>query len=241
MIKLVYYIFLEVIFLLRTIFSGELDFMTAVVYIISALAVVFITMPIHEFAHGFAAVKLGDNTPRYQGRITLNPFAHIDYIGSLSILLFGYGWAKPVQVNMFNFKNPKRDMALTALAGPLSNIIVAFIATFLQLLIMVIVSFTNIVFLYYVALIFSFISQINISLAVFNLIPIPPLDVSRLLSALLPDRLYYKVMQYERIIFYVLLVLLFTDVLDKPLMFATDAIGNLIYALASLPFKLFLN
>lgn len=215
--------------------------MTAAVYIISALAVVFITMPIHEFAHGFAAVKLGDNTPRYQGRITLNPFAHIDYTGALFILLFGYGWAKPVQVNMFNFKNPKRDMALTALAGPLSNIIVAFIATFLQLLLMVIVSFTNIVFLYYVALIFGFISQINISLAVFNLIPIPPLDGSRLLSALLPDKLYYKVMQYERIIFYVLLVLLFTDVLDKPLMFATDAIGNLIYALASLPFKLFLN
>ena len=215
--------------------------MTAAVYIISALAVVFITMPIHEFAHGFAAVKLGDNTPRWQGRITLKPFAHIDYTGALFILLFGYGWAKPVQVNMFNFKNPKRDMALTALAGPLSNIIVAFIATFLQLLLMVIVSFTNIVFLYYVALIFSFISQINISLAVFNLIPIPPLDGSRLLSALLPDKLYYKVMQYERIIFYVLLVLLFTDVLDKPLMFATDAIGNLIYALASLPFKLFLN
>ncbi|MBR4123865.1 MAG: site-2 protease family protein, partial [Clostridia bacterium] len=117
--------------MLRSILSGSLGISGAVVYIISSLVVIFLTMPVHEWAHGFAAVKLGDDTPRFQGRLSLNPFAHIDYIGALCILLFGFGWAKPVQVNGRNLRNPKRDMALVALAGPLANIIVAFIALLL--------------------------------------------------------------------------------------------------------------
>mgnify|MGYP006992103760 CR=1 FL=1 len=117
--------------MLREILSGEMDFMGAIIYILSTLTVIFLTLPIHEFAHGFTAVKLGDDTPRWQGRLTLNPFAHIDYFGALCILLFGFGWAKPVQVNQRNFRNPKRDMAITAFAGPLSNIIVAFVAMLL--------------------------------------------------------------------------------------------------------------
>ncbi|MBP5686588.1 MAG: site-2 protease family protein, partial [Clostridia bacterium] len=98
----------------------------------SAVIVIFLTLPVHEFAHGFIADKLGDPTPRYQGRLTLNPIAHIDPIGALGILLFGIGWAKPVSVNARNFKNPKAGMAITALAGPVSNIIMAFISLVLM-------------------------------------------------------------------------------------------------------------
>ena len=100
-----------------------------IAYILSTLVVIFLTLPIHEFAHGLAASKLGDPTPRYQGRLTLNPLAHIDYIGAACILLVGFGWAKPVGVNPTYFKHPKRDMAITALAGPVSNLIVALILT----------------------------------------------------------------------------------------------------------------
>ena len=117
--------------MLSSLLSGNLSFATAVVYVISSLTVIFLTLPIHEFAHGYTATKLGDYTPRYQGRLTLNPFAHIDYIGALCILIFGFGWAKPVSVNSANFENPKRDMAIVALAGPLSNIILAFISLLL--------------------------------------------------------------------------------------------------------------
>ena len=117
--------------MLSELILGELDLTSALLYIFSTLVVVFLTLPIHEFAHGFAAVKLGDNTPRWQGRLTLNPFAHIDYMGSLAILLFGFGWAKPVGVNPRNFKNPKIGMAIVAFAGPLSNIIMSLIALIL--------------------------------------------------------------------------------------------------------------
>ena len=100
-------------------------------WIISSTVVVLLVLPVHEFAHGLAATKLGDPTPRYQGRMSLNPMRHIDYLGSLLIFLIGFGWAKPVQVDARYFKNPKGGMAITALAGPLSNIIVAFISSFL--------------------------------------------------------------------------------------------------------------
>ena len=95
--------------------------------LISSAAVIFFTLPVHEWAHGFVATKLGDPTPRYQGRLSLNPLKHIDYVGALCILLVGVGWAKPVQVDMRYFKNPKRDMAITAAAGPLMNLLVSFV------------------------------------------------------------------------------------------------------------------
>ena len=224
--------------MLGELLSGNFSFSfeSLIIYILSSLAVIFITLPVHEFAHGFAATKLGDPTPRYQGRLTLNPFAHIDYLGSLCILLFGFGWAKPVQVNARNFKNQKGGMAITAFAGPLSNLIFALICLFFVNGIFKLYFSTNILFLEYLYYFFFYIAQINISLAVFNLIPVPPLDGSRILFAFLPSKFYFGFMRYERYIIIGLLVLIYTGVFDMPLAYLTNVIYNMLQTIAGLPF-----
>lgn len=224
--------------MLSQLLSGSMGFAEVIIYILSSLAVIFLTLPVHEFAHGFVASKLGDYTPRYQGRLTLNPFAHIDYVGALCILFFGFGWAKPVQVNSRNFKNPKAGMAITALAGPVSNLIVAFISLILFNLCMLIYTKTAVAFVFYVMYFFLYIAQINVSLAVFNLIPVPPLDGSRILSAFLPDRYYYTLMRYERYIMIALFALIYLGVFDTPLSLASGSIMNFLNSIASLPFNL---
>ena len=215
--------------------GAEASFITFLSYILSSLAVVFLTLPIHEFAHGFVASRLGDPTPRYQGRLTLNPFAHIDYIGALCILLFGFGWAKPVGVNPRYFKNEKRGMALVALAGPLSNILMATVFLFLRNLLgaafVAGFSFEAVVFIY---MFLGFLAQINVYLAVFNLIPIPPLDGSKILFAFLPSKYYFKMMQYERYVFIVLMVLLWFDVLN--ISGLANVVFNFINKITGLPF-----
>ncbi len=179
-------------------------------YIISAFAVL-ITLTIHEYSHGYAAYKLGDNTPKLMGRLTLNPIKHLDPIGAICMLFFRIGWAKPVPINTRNLKNPKRDFAIIALAGPLSNIIISFFSSFVYLLLYSIFSkvlFSS-EFLFSVVQntldFFLIFHLINIGIAVFNLIPIPPLDGSRILGAFLPPRAYYKFMQHERTLYYILL------------------------------------
>ena len=224
--------------MINQLLSGRITSVSGgIAYILSSLVVIFLTLPIHEFAHGFAATKLGDPTPRYQGRLTLNPFAHIDYLGAACILLVGFGWAKPVGVNPTYFKHPKRDMALTALAGPVSNLIVSLFALIICNIFQYLL--TGTVFLY-IAIFFFYIASINISLAVFNLIPIPPLDGSRLLSALLPDKQYYALMRYERYIFFALLALIWLGVLDKPLGYLSNGVMWFLNMLASLPFRAFI-
>ena len=199
--------------------------------------IIFCVLPIHEFAHGYIAYKLGDDTARLKGRLTMNPLAHVDLFGALMVLLVGFGYAKPVPVNIGKFKRSKRKqyMALTALAGPVSNIIMATIFTFFYC--MIYYKFLHLgEGIVYVALFLSVAAQINISLAVFNLLPIPPLDGSRILNAVLPDRLYYKLMQYERYIVLVIFALIFLDVLDGPIALLSGIIESLIMRLCEIPF-----
>ena len=192
------------------------SFIDIIACIISSAIVVFVTLPIHEYAHGYAAYKLGDPTARYQGRLTLNPLAHLDYMGSLMILFIGFGYAKPVPVDSRYFNNPKRDMAITAFAGPLSNLVLSFISCFISntiVFVMGLIALNELTFqiFWFLLLVFNYIALINISLAVFNLIPIPPLDGSKILAALLPNRIYWQLMRYERYFGIIIFVLIFAS------------------------------
>ncbi len=195
--------------MLIDILSGDFSLYTLLSSIMASLILIFLVSPLHELAHGFAAVKLGDNTPRWQGRMTLNPMAHIDFLGSLMIILFGFGWAKPVQVNMYNFKNPKRDMAITALAGPLSNFIVAFVLGLFTAPAFYWAGTSDSAFPQIVFNLLYYLIIFNIYIGLFNLIPIAPLDGSRILSAVLPNRYYYMIMRLERYSFFIIMVLFY--------------------------------
>ena len=223
---------------LSDILSGEFDFANLVIYVSSIAFVVFCATPLHEFAHALVAVKLGDDTPRLRGRLTINPMAHIDSRGALMIFLFGFGYAKPVEVRMRRFKKPKRDMALVALAGPVCNLLQSLVLLLIyNALKYASVNIENIM-LVYMSFFFFYAAVINTNLAVFNLLPIPPLDGSRLATALLPAKYYYKIMQYERYIMIGLFVLLFTGILTTPLSFLSNAVLSLLDSVAALPFSL---
>ena len=182
-----------------------------VLYMMLAYAVIlFLTLPVHELAHGLAAHWCGDDTAKWHGRLTINPMRHLDLWGTLMILTVGIGYAKPVPVNPHNFRNYKRDMILVALAGPLSNLLMAFAAMILR-------RFCFMFGLGIGVLILDIVIDVNISLMVFNLLPIPPLDGSRLWSSLLPARWSYTLEQYSRYITMGLFVLIFSGVLDRPL------------------------
>jgi len=168
-----------------------------------------IALTVHEFCHGYAAYKLGDKTAKWDGRLSFNPIRHIDPFGFLMILVVGFGWAKPVMVNPHNLRNPKKDMAIIAFAGPLSNFVAAF---FTLLIFRIIIEFNLLPYheisFYVLRIIFNLYS-INVVLGLFNLIPIPPLDGSKILGAFLPYHLYFRYMNF-RYWFPVLLVLLVT-------------------------------
>ena len=212
--------------------------MEIVEIVLSALAVLLI-LTIHEYSHAFAAYKLGDNTAKNMGRLSLNPLKHLDPFGAICMILFHFGWAKPVPINARNFKNPKRDFAITALAGPLSNMIFAFISAFFIVLVQSLYirvgdinSFTSqlIINLFTFLVIFH---QINIGIGLFNLIPIPPLDGSRILNVILPPKYYFGIMKYERKIYMGLIVwLAFGDILKSaalsvPLIAANPVLSTL--------------
>lgn len=190
---------------------------------ISRLIVVLLAMPIHESAHAFTASRLGDPTAKYAGRLSLNPLRHIDPFGAVSLLAFGIGWAKPVPVDARYFKHPKLGMAVTAAAGPLSNLLLALLGMiFYKLILFVIAPHSG--FFYIVELLIRYIIVINISLAIFNLLPFPPFDGGRIFTFFLPEKAYFAVMQYERYICIGIMALLFFGVLDRPLAAASNAV-----------------
>ena len=199
-----------------------------------SLPIILLALCVHETAHGYVANKLGDPTASSMGRLTLNPIKHLDPLGFICMLCFGFGWAKPVPVNSRYFKKPRRDMAICAAAGPISNVLLAFI--FAGLLKIFYISTASVMLssqMSYNLIMFAEILlilgiRLNVTLAVFNLLPIPPLDGSKILYIFLPQRILFKVLQYERYIYFGLLALLFVGVLDIPLNFLSGLILNLI-------------
>lgn len=183
---------------------------------IARAIVLLTTLPVHESAHGLVSYWLGDPTAKAQGRITLNPLRHLDPIGSAMLLFVGFGWAKPVPVDARYYKNPKLGMALTAAAGPLSNLLMATLALIIyKTVFYATMGAVNA----FVLLVLETMVFTNIVLGMFNLLPCPPFDGSRIFLFFLPDKWYFGVMKYERYIMGVVFVLLFFDVLDKPLQF----------------------
>lgn len=201
------------------------------------LLVVFGSLTIHEVAHGYASYALGDDTAKERGRLTLNPIKHINPIGMLCMIFCGFGWAKPVPINARNFKNPKKGMALSALAGPLSNLVLG-IAFTVNLAVIVWLRESGVYLLMPVlkhmsAGVYSLITTVlyvilyhNLLLAVFNLLPVPPLDGSRLLLAFLPEDKYFKIMKYEFIIMIGMFLLLWTGAFTNFFETFVDAIMN---------------
>ncbi len=192
-------------------------------YLIKAL-VLFTAVPVHECAHAWVAEKMGDDTGRKQGRITLNPFAHLTLWGSLMMILVGFGWGKPVMVDSRNFKNPKKGMVLTSLAGPASNFIMAFLSMIVYKVLAFLSYAKDSSTLDMMATVFVYITLINISLAVFNFLPIPPLDGSKIFNAILPEKWYFTIMKYENFIFIALIILVYSGLLDAPLSFLQDKV-----------------
>lgn len=174
-----------------------------------------ICITLHECAHGYTALALGDTTARDMGRLSLNPLKHFDILGFLMMAFAGFGWAKPVPIDMRRFKNPKAGMAVTAIAGPLANLIIAAVSLF----------FYGLLFpaLYesrwgtYALAIIARTAVLSVSLAVFNILPIPPLDGSKVLFSFLSERSYWRLMRYERYGMLLLIVLVVSGALDKTL------------------------
>lgn len=180
-----------------------LENLTDYIYIVVAALFAII---LHEIAHGLVSTWLGDPTPKRQGRLSLNPLKHLDPIGTLCLIFFHVGWAKPVVVNPDYYKNKKRGMALVALAGPLMNFLLAIFSIIIMAIFVKVNAYSNVLIIIYNFLLYF--SVINLGLGLFNLIPIPPLDGSRILGAFLKDDAYEQYMKYERYGFIIIAILL---------------------------------
>ncbi len=192
---------------------------TRITEIIIHALVLLTAFPIHESAHALAAHWMGDDTAKDQGRISMNPAKHLDLFGTIFMLIAGFGWAKPVPINPNNFRNRKVGMALSSLAGPCSNLLLAYVSMILYKALAYFAFLRQSTALDTVSTVFLYSAFLNVGLAVFNLLPIPPLDGSRIFNLVLPERIYFKVMKYERVIFGILFICIFLGLLDRPLNF----------------------
>lgn len=207
---------------------------------IFSIPCILIALTVHEVAHGWMAYLLGDPTAKNMGRLTLNPFKHLDPLGTLCMLLFRFGWARPVPINSRYFKKPRRDVALTALAGPVSNILMAFIGILLASIFSAIFQAVGSVssfigWIEWATLsLLQYFYSLNLCLAVFNFLPVPPLDGSRIFLVFLPQKYYFGIMKYERYIQLVLLVALWLGLLDGVLSALVGWLGQGMFALVHL-------
>ena len=207
--------------------NGLLSPAMIVQYLLRAV-VVLIAIPFHESAHALASHLLGDDTSVRAGRLSMNPLRHFDPLGALCMLVGGVGWAKPVSINPYNYRNPKVGMALSAAAGPASNLLLAWVSMIFYKLCW----YSGVgqtvpalsMFLYYMV-------AMNLSLAVFNLLPVPPFDGSRIALLFLPQRLYFKAMKYERYIMLAVLALVFLGLLNTPLSWLVNAMWGVMLRL----------
>lgn len=221
---------------------GGGDMQSYIISMLLSLPIILLSLSVHETAHGYAAYRLGDPTAKNLGRLTLNPLRHLDPVGFVCMLLAGFGWANPVPVNSRYFKKPRRDIALVGFAGPLSNLLLAIIF----LLLLRFLGFgvlanltvkTELQFnLVYFAILFLYYGvYMNITLAIFNLLPVPPLDGSRIFYVFLPPRAYYKVMQHQRVITLVVMALLLLGPLSALVNFLSTLILKGMFALVGMP------
>ncbi|MCL2099677.1 MAG: site-2 protease family protein [Oscillospiraceae bacterium] len=233
------------------------------------IPIFLITITVHEVAHAYTAYRLGDPTAAAMGRITLNPLKHLDPFGFIMLLIVGFGWAKPVQINPRNFRNEKAGMAISALAGPVSNILMAFAGLiFLNIVVVIVVNTSEWIYdmgdfyyageliydeindIHYVPKINSILraalrffyqfATLNIYFAVFNLLPVPPLDGSRIVNYFLPPRLSYYYSYVERYGFIVLMILIYTRILTIPLIFFAGFFLSAMDFVLSLFFNIFI-
>lgn len=218
-----------------TSWLAQLDFSMLWDYVVIVAASMLCIM-FHEVCHGLTALKLGDPTAKEAGRLTFNPIKHIDAWGLLMMAIFKFGWAKAVPVDMRRFKHPVRDMAITAAAGPLSNVLLAFIALCIRAGALYVNFRTDGAISGFAVMFFEYVAVLSVGLAIFNVIPIPPLDGSKVLNAFLPKRVYYKILQYERFGFLALMAVLYLGILDTPLTFCRSALLGGLSKIASFPF-----
>ena len=206
-----------------------------VLQIITKILIIFLVLPIHECAHAWAAHKMGNETAAYSGRLTLNPLAHIDILGALCLLITGFGWAKPVPINPLKFKKQRFGIAITAAAGPLSNLAVSFIAMIIYRIVLslpggsgyFLSSAGDITGGFVILYILQFFILVNIGLAIFNLIPIPPLDGSKIISYFTSAKLDRWIYEHQLIVNAVFFAVIITGILSKPL----NIIGGYVYDL----------
>lgn len=213
----------------RTIWHGlDWSFLTDIlIYIIPAM----VCVTIHETCHGLAAYKLGDPTAKNAGRLSLNPIRHVDFVGLIMLVVFHFGWAKPVPVDAGNFKDPKKGMAVTALAGPASNVLLAVVLLALYGLLYVPLLHLGAAGLFVLRLVLT-TAYLSTALAIFNIIPISPLDGSKVLYSFIPDHAYFTLMRYERYGMILLMVLVATGVLGEPLSNATEFVFDRLFSIA---------
>lgn len=208
---------------------------SALTNILVSILPALVCITLHEVSHGYVAYRLGDNTAKNMGRLTLNPIKHIDIMGLIMMVLFKFGWAKPVPVDMRNFRSPKRDMAITALAGPVSNLLITIVFLFLYGFFYPLNSdgFAGTV----LQMIYT-TAYISAALAIFNLVPIPPLDGSKVLFSLMSDEAYYKLMKYERYGMILLMVVLFSGIADNVLSNSVSFLMDKFWGIADFAYTL---